>query len=279
MEILIVTYLKDLPFLQYNLRGMARFARGFQACTIVVPNHELTVFENDPALKTARDQIPFPVRVCGYDELPGKGMLHHLVQKMRADEWCPHASHILHLDADCLFWEPATPADFLDADGRPEILAERYRDVRNPVRLCWWQNVQRAIGDVPEYETMVRHPHVYQRDLYRYARSLIRRHTLKFWDDYILDGRNEFPQTFAEFPLLGHLALRDDAESYSLRLYDWKKDALDAGLPADTPFQYLYKPGRDKVVECWSHGGIEGYRQALEAWVQGENRPAYFLKP
>jgi hypothetical protein len=267
-EILIVTFRRDIEFLRYCLKSIVQFARGFSGVTLVVPSAEKGLYDG---------WKPGAVTVKYFDEAPGKGMLHHEVQICRADEWCPNADAILHLDPDCVFWRTVTPAD-LCPGGRPLLVRERYADIapRNPNRLIWQKCVEAATGIVPEFETMVRHPQIHLRGVYAKTRELVETHTGRTFDDFVLSRENAFPQGFCEYNTLGAVALTYYADRYTVVDYDQAAEAREFNLDPSS-FQYLYRRDRDFVIECWSHGGIERYRGLLEGVLQNK-RPAYVLK-
>lgn len=270
MHILIVTHARDLPFLEYCLRSIRKFANGFSGVTLAVPDNERSVFD-----RFAGDDV----RVHYYEDVAGKGMLRHMTIKCRADEIIPEADAILHMDADCMFWKDATPDDFMAA-GRLVMVRERYAECgkRNPNRLVWRDAVQRAVGFVPEFETMVRHPQVYPRDLYRWVRQLVEGTNGQPFDHYVLSGQNQFPQSFAEFPTIGAVGIRDFTERFTFVNYDHAGDARECGVSTQhTQFQYLYRADRDKIVEFWSHGGIDSYRKDAERFLAG-NVPSFQIK-
>jgi hypothetical protein len=48
------------------------------------------------------------------------------------------------------------------------------------------------------------------------------------------------------------------------------RDAQECGVSMKhTSFQYLYRAGRDKIVEFWSHGGIDIYRKDASRFLAG----------
>lgn len=265
VAILIVSYAKDMEFLRYCLKSIAQNCTGFQEVVVAVPSHE-------------RGQYDWvrKARVVYFDEVLGKGMLSHMAMKCRADELCPHADFIWHLDADCVVWSKVTPAD-LFKDGRPVLLRERYADLRNANRRVWQKNVEKAVGFVPEYETMVRQGALHMREVYVVTRSTVETHTGKSFWDHVHAGQNAFPQQFCEFCSLGAIAIRDFRNAYEMVDYDWQKDARECGLSKDTQFQYIYRRERDHLAETWSHGGIGKYKSDIEAWLSGRV-PAYWVK-
>jgi len=263
-ELLYVTFKRDMDFLRYSLKSVEKYAHGFSGVTIVVPESERGLYG---WVKKAN--------VIYMPEPEGKGFLWHMAMKCRADEIVHSANAILLMDADCLFWQNATPADFF-VDGKPIIVRERYADLKNPNRKLWQKAVELAIGVKPEFETMVRHPSVHLREVFSSARAAVEKHAKKPFMDYVLSCQGEFPQTFAELNLLGHVALTQFRDRYSPVDYDPKRDNRECGV-ADGQHQYCYRRDRDKIVEVWSRGGIDRYKSDIESWLAGRV-PAYFIK-
>lgn len=234
----MVTHAKDLDFARFAMQSADKFATGFNEFVLVVPDTDLAAFA------PFAFQSGFVVR--GFPEAPGKGMLHHEAIICEADRWCPDADAVLHQDADCLFTEPVTPADYFVGD-KPILLRERYEDFKQyGHRYGWKKCVREATGIDPEWETMCRHPAVHLARTYRKTRELIEAHTGLGFLEYILSCRNEFPQTFAEFPTLGAVALEHFPDAYH-----WVDDR-STGTEA-----YKYKAGFDKMFSFWSHGGLD----------------------
>jgi hypothetical protein len=267
VEILIVTHARDMAFLRYCLASIEKFAHGFSGVTVLVPEHEKDLFF----------WIPPSVRLKHFPEPGGKGMLAHEIQICRADEWCLNADMILHLDADTMFWRPATPDGFMH-DGKPVLVRERYADCWKSTtgRLLWQKAVERSCGFRPEWETMVRQGALHLRELYPATRAIVERHTGRLFDEYMLDGPNSFPQAVAEFPMLGAVAIRDFAMRYHFVDYDHDRDARECHTGRQV-FQYLYRKERDHLVEFWGHGGIERYRKTADR-ILNSNIPDYILK-
>lgn len=266
VDILIVTHAKDMEFLRYCVRGIQRFSGGFGGVTIAVPATE----------RGSYSWLPSYFRICYYEDVPGKGMLKHLVMKCRADEICPDADMILHLDADCMPWEDFFPNDYKPWN-KPLLVREKYAQLLNPNRRNWQRTVIAATGIDCAYETMVRHPQIHLRDVYRRTRERVQSHTGREFDDYVLSGQNHFPQEFCEFNALGAIALTEFSSHYTITDYDRRADAADCGQDVNGQWQYIYRNGRDKIIETWSHGGVAGYSKLLEDIMRG-NRPAFFVK-
>lgn len=266
--ILIVSCKRDVEMLSYLLRSIHQNVSGFAGIVLAVPVKDVKHFKN----------LPPEVTLTTFDEREGKGMLHHEIIICRADELCPYADFIVHVDSDCMFWRKTTPETYI-RNGRALLVRESYAAIapRNPNRLIWGRCVERACGIVPEYDTMVRHPNVYPRALYAHVRKLVEQHTGVGFDDYVFSCENGFPQGFAEFPLLGTVGLRDFKKLFDVVEYDWAKDAHECAIHADKPFQYIYRPERDSLVEGWSHAGAARYKLDWERFLNGQ-LPRYYLK-
>jgi hypothetical protein len=204
-EILLITFKRHLPWADYCIRSIAKFGSGFSALTILVPHEDVA-----ETSRLTECGLTFPSLVKGYDEWPGKGMIHHMAQIMRADEWCPQADFILHTDSDCIFSEPFSPEDYF-VNGKPVLMHASFKWLINTQQAnleMWQRAVAAAVGWKPSEETMRRHPAVHPRKIYAKARECIEAHTKMPCDDYIKSCENAFPQTFAEFPALGAVAWR-----------------------------------------------------------------------
>ena len=271
VAILMVTYAKDVEFAKYSLRSIKKYAKGFAGVTLVVPRTDRVAFQ------WAQDES-LVAQIIVFDEVPGKGMLHHEVLVCMADQLCPTADAILHVDADTMAWKPFTPEDYAPR-GLPLLVRELYEECgkRNTNRLIWQGVVEKAIGLRPDWETMVRHPQIHLRDVYRVTREMVERHTGKKFSDYVLSCQNAFPQGFAEYPTLGAVALEHFRGHYTLVDYDHDRDGRECALPAGTNFQYIYRRDRDKFVEFWSHGGIAPYENWARNFLNGQI-PAYHVK-
>lgn len=207
MRLFMVTYGKDLEWAELSLRSIKKFGTGFNT-TILVPSQDYEAF------KVLKEKYDFDLR--DFRELPGMGFVHHLAEKCHADLWCPHDEWIAHIDADCIFGEPFSPETFKLA-GKPILLRERYDDmISHPHRYGWRETVFNATGYDCEWETMVRHPGIFHRKTYRTLRNLVElRHGMPFYQ-YVVRQKNDFPQTFAEFPALGVCALEFYGDDYAL---------------------------------------------------------------
>ena len=262
-EILIVTFKRDMEFLKLCLQSIEKYAVGFGNVTVLVPSTERGLYE-----------WASKWRIQYFEETPGKGMMSHELEVIRADRWCEGADIIAVLDADCLFWRTTTPND-LAPQGKPIIVREHYDKVGNPNRHLWRDCVDRAIGIRPDYEMMVCKPPIFHRETFSKTRELIEATTGRRYETFIMSQRSEWPQEFAEFPTLSTVALNYFKDEYTWVDYDKAADKARFGINNDN-FQYIYDPLRDFVVEGWSHD-FNRYHADWKQFLNGNN-PQFYIK-
>lgn len=213
MEIAIVTFARDFSYLEYCLKSIDKFGRGFEVVTILIPSIDLPLLLG----LTLKWSIRTPVRIKTMDEWLGAGFLHHLYMIMNTDKWrCGSGPHVAHIDSDCVFTEPVTPADYL-RDGKPILRYEEFSSLcaRHPAHMEWYTCTQACLPFPVLYETMRGHPEVYHISTYSQARDRMREKTGEQVDSYIRRQKNSFPQTFCEFVTLGNVAMHDQKELYT----------------------------------------------------------------
>jgi hypothetical protein len=260
-ELFIVTYSKDFSWLHYCLKSIQKFASGFSAVSILVPKsdgHALLLMTKEFCGGS------IPIRCLEGDEWPEKGMLWHMAQITRADEWCPDADYIAHFDPDCIFTAPVTPDTFIK-DGKPYLQYERFETigVRHPGVLQWKLNAERCLPFPIHFEAMRGLPHCYHRELYSEARRLIEVKTFRASDDWIFNGTNAYPQQFCEYVTLGNVALQCFPRKY-------------------VPIDNNHKPNPDvsdfPVQQFWSHGSMDSKQNIWVKGVQKDVIPINFIK-
>lgn len=223
VEILIVTYAKDIPYLVHNLRSILKFASGFSGTTLVVPNDEYKLFYG----YTGTCKVKHYERT----EDRSKWQIHAQVQKCMADKYCPDADFILHTDSDCIFTEPVTPNDYF-LNEKPVMLIEEYSRLKGDP---WKATVDKALEIDAKYETMRRHPQVNPRSIYPLMRLRVQgKHKMSF-EQYVLNQRGEFPFGFSEHNTIGAYALE-----FFPYMYHWIDLAKE-------------KAPKEKLRQYWSH--------------------------
>jgi hypothetical protein len=225
--LLWVTYGKDLEWFCFSARSYRKFARGWQAAKCVVPNCDLEAF------KPICDENG--ILLCGFDEWPGKGQLHHQAMKCYGDLHFPKADVIFHIDADTVFAKPCCPEDWFIGD---KILLA-FRDfstlLKKPLypgeemdfqgchglkvdfqrgAYFWKFATDVALGWPAQRECMQCLPIAHHRAVYDTARKCVAAQHDTDFESYVRNCRNEFPQTFCEFNTLGAVAQRFYGERY-----------------------------------------------------------------
>ena len=217
VEVLIVTYSKDLPWLEYCLKCIKKYLHGFQGVTVAYPNQERDLF--------ALLRPKFDIRLHGYDEVSGKGFLQHELKMAEADLFLPNATrYVMHLDSDCMYHKPTTPEDYF-FNNKPQYLWRTWEslissDPRDPTQkvvsdcMMWKGPTEAQLGYHSDAYCMTRHPTIFPIEFYpRYRAHIEKTHNISFFD-YMLSGqKNTHPQDRMDFTAMGQYArsfMRDD---------------------------------------------------------------------
>lgn len=262
VEILIVTYSKDFQWLHYALNSIKKFLTGFQGVTIAHPSQETELF------KSLHNH--FDVRLHGYQEEQGRGMIQHMAKMAEADLIVPAGTkYVLHSDSDCIFKMPTTPEDYF-YQNKPYYLIRPWdsltqEDPRNPGTkvisdcLQWRVHTEFQLGFPSPWYTMCMNTVVLPVSFYKPYRDHIAKIHRKPFMDYMLAGRNEFPQSRMDHTAMGCYAFHHMNDSFH-----WF-DVTSGAYPADRKRAF------------WSHGGVTKDIQAqLEEMLK---YPEYVASP
>ena len=254
VEILIATWSKDIEYLRYNLKSIAKFASGFSGTTLLVAQQEEQLFK--PICEE------FGCSLAMYDRVsdPKYWHLQHQTEKCMADVHCPNADLVLFTDSDCVFTAPVTPENYIiyllmsPKIPKPILLIEEFSRLQgNP----WKPEVDRALGIDAKYETMRRHPAVHWREMFKDFRNRVETvHHMPFFD-YVMRQKPEFPWGFSEFASMGAFCLWSD-------LWKTKYDFIDA----KDEFLYRRAVEAGNLLQFWSHAPID-QPQALPSGGRG----------
>lgn len=248
LDLFIVTYAKDYPYMRWCLKSIAKFARGFNSLHILVPIGDAATLKQIADLKDV--EAIMPVHIHEGEEWPGKGFLWHMFNIMYADNWCIGADFVAHIDPDCIFTSEVTPSDYI-CDGKPYLRYERYDSLgkRHPGAAAWREPTQRSLPFPVWAECMRCHPGVFHMGLYPKTRELVEQATRMPFEDYVKQQKNSFPQTLSEFNTLGHVALECFPGQY---------------IPVEQKTDRVTPD--NKLQQFWSHGLID---HPQRIWVQG----------
>jgi len=253
-EIMVNSYHKDLPWLVWALRCMKKYMRGFSGITIVHPRTEAHLFE---PLRNEFD----PIRLLPCNEPSGKGMLYHMVQMARADQLMPLGTkYFLTTDSDGMMKMESTPEHFAWND-KPYWMYRTWEsltedDPKIPGakvisdNLQWRPVTDYQLGFATDVFTMCVNIQLIPIDLLVHYRNHIESVHRKSFDEFMLEGRNEFPQTRTDFNSLGAYFYRFHRDRF--HWFDVKKPPY----PVDRKKSY------------WSHGGLNaGIEEEIKTFL------------
>jgi hypothetical protein len=226
----IVSFPRDYQLLQWAVRSLQKFLVGDLMICIIVPAHG----ELPPPLPTT----PHPVRIVTVEEPAGKGFLLQMILKCQPDMYAPGFDSYIHWDSDCFLTRLVDASVFTQP--KPVVYHGTYQSLFPKAgHLKLWQRaVQRCLGFTPEHEFMRCFPISFPASVYPSTRTRIERMTRRRFDEYVLNTRNEFPQTFAEFNTLGAWAWIEHRKEMAFR--DWSNGP---------------EWGWDLIHQYWAPGG------------------------
>ncbi len=255
VEILIVTYWKDEPWLEYCLKCIQKHCRGFQGVTVATPHPAMRgVTEDSKFIKPEFfDRMstlgPVRIRAVYYDEVPSKGFVQHELMMARAETIVPPGTkYVLLCDADCMYRMPTTPEDYFWQD-KPHFIIRSWEsltteDPRNPgskvVSDClqWKGPTDEQLGFDSKVYTMCMNTTVFPIDFFpKYREQIKSAHKMQF-DDYMMEGISTFPQNRMDHTAMG-------AYGYNCMNDRWHWFWVESGEYPE-----------DRKLAFWSHGGI-----------------------
>lgn len=189
--IFIRSYAKDLPWLKFCLRSIAKFVRGHEKVVVVVPNGDLKLF-----LDAGIEAIGTAESMAGY--------LQQQVDKIYAYAYCGGGDPwITFFDSDCVAIAPFDLAALFAPDGRPYLLRTPYASLGN--KVPWQPITEAALGFPCPEETMRCHPMTYRASELRAFVEWFRKNRSQSIDQYVSSVK---ANNFSEFNALGSWLLR-----------------------------------------------------------------------
>lgn len=251
------TYRGDYEWYKISARSYVKFASGFARARCVVPQQDFETFR--------RFNEPLGIETVGKEDYPGKGFVRHMILHCWGDVLFPDCDWIAHIDADCIFAKSSTPETWFDSIGRNVVSYRRFEDLlTEPIRpgeeiafmgadglksemnrgqYLWKWATEFALGWGAEWELMQALPLFYPRAVYsRFREVMNARHGN--WEEYVLSGRNEYPQQFCEFNALGEIARTFFRDSFA---WHYLRDNSFSSYPG----------WRGQVIQSWSRGGLD----------------------
>lgn len=222
------TFIGDLEWFKLSAKSFTKYARGWDVVRCIVPREDYKAFEPVCA--------DHGINLWGLEAWPERGFNWHQLMHCKADDVFPDCEVIFHIDADTMFGQPCSPADWLP-DGKILMPFTEYRHfLRSPVLMDemqtfmgltgktidfsrgqynWKHAVDFALGFEAERECMGWMPMVHYRGVYSKVREIIAaRFPDQGFDNYVFNARNTHPQSFCEFNTLGAVAHKFFADHY-----------------------------------------------------------------
>jgi hypothetical protein len=196
VDIFIRSYHGDFQWLNYCLRSLRKYAKGFGKIHLCIPHGDLEM------LTKGSEEVHLVNRWD--DDYIGQQN-----DKLHCDLYCP-ANYIMCLDSDCLLTREIEPDDLFD-NGKPIWLFEPVPSYQTP----WYPIVEEAIGWRPDYEFMRRHPFVFDRKCLREFRQFMFGLHGESLDSWL---RKRPKARFSEFNSYGAWAYRERHDYYSWKL-------------------------------------------------------------
>ncbi len=207
-SMLIVSYERDFPWLEYLYRSIERHVNGFHEIVLALPEQDEKPYKKMYGKR--KWKFDCPLRVVYFEEGELDPHIAALYCRCCADE-ITTGDFVLNVDSDCVFIAPTDPEIYFDLTfGAKPILLYAQFEVRDgkPWPSHWGPCTSEALGFTVEYEVMRRHPAVHYRSLYPKFRSHVESVHSKSFYDYLIGRKRSGlnAPTFSEFTSLGAYA-------------------------------------------------------------------------
>lgn len=195
MTIFIKTYVADLPWLEYCLASILKYA----------PTVPVVIVADYPCRRTMAKWNLSGLNVSIHYVRPTyHGYLYQQEVKMRVFDYVS-SEYVIFIDSDCMLTGPLDQ-NALIRDGKPTILMTPYEDI--PEVMFWKQATDEASGLDVEFEFMRRNGLVYRTESIR-----------AMWNEwssrFMPQLRNAKDRRFSEFNLMGAWCYYHEREKYN----------------------------------------------------------------
>lgn len=239
-QILICTYMKDLIWLEPNLKSLRKFCRGFLPPTVCVDEQDYG------ATKRIIDRVFPEVSLVIKNAKYRQGFMRAQLAMMSCDLICPHADYVYLVGSDCIAWTELKP-DYYFHKGKPAMLynsRKYFEDAQAHAPIQWMDSTAEIVGFPVQGEYMRRLPIVYPKELFAPMRAHVARHHGMDFEEYIY-ARSRAGGKVSESNILGAYAWEHLHD-----LYTW--------VHADgTPEYWEYRNSHPDLIQFWSHGGLD----------------------
>jgi hypothetical protein len=229
VDIFIRTYARDIEALQYCLKSIDKFCKGFRKIIITCPAKDRHLLGYNPK---------YEVHTVQHYQ---NDYLGQQITKLLAHEFSNDSDFIFFIDSDCVVTEPISPKSFMSKDGRPQILKTSYEELGDTVP--WKSITEKALGWKIDYEYMRRLPQMYHREHLSQLRNFLQiRHTKRI-ETYIMEQPHN---AFSEFNVLGAFC-----DKYYNNMYEFI-DTAD-NIPKAVVMQYwshdMHNDNKESMVK------------------------------
>lgn len=186
-DILIKSCAKDLGWLVFSLRSIAKYCTGFRQVVLLFPEAE----------KAALSPLNLTTEKVFFTRDREDFYLWQQVEKLRAYGYT-NAEAITYVDSDVMFTRPCSPADLMH-NGKPTVLYTPYSilvDSSGRPSTPWQAITERALGRRVEFEFMRRFPMTARSYLLYAFDEFMRAQHGKSVEDYVM---SQPARAFSEF--------------------------------------------------------------------------------
>lgn len=233
-SIFIRSYRADRFWLEYCLRSVKKFCKGFSEVVVCLPIGDEPHF----------DQYNFRgARQVWVQDPDCHGYLSQQAAKIEADSHCA-SDFILYLDSDCFVTSEMRPEMFMENEKPIQLL--RHWGALDDNSKQWNGITESIIGFSPVFEHMPCHPMVFDRRTLELLRQVIENTHKKPLREFIKTIKEN---RMSEFNALGAVAHRFQPFLYSWRIAD----------PANDRYPRI-------ITQRWSYqeGGVDRHRAEYE---------------
>jgi hypothetical protein len=226
-DIVIKSYPRDGAWLQFCLKSIQKYAKGFNDILVLWPRSGGT--------------LPLTKEKVVYLDCEENYMTQQIA-KLNADLHT-QADFILHFDSDCVFTKTVTPETFM-VNTKPRWLFTQWGGLEPKDKLAWYHVMARCLQESPPAEFMRKSCIIVPRWAYAAFRGFIQTTHGCSMEDYIL---RQSGREFSEFNCLGFYLWLHHREEI-----EWHDTEL-SGVPNYGDIQH------------WSYAGITpNVRKMLE---------------
>ncbi len=197
IDLFIRTYEKDLKWLKYCLRSIAKNVTGYRQVIICIPEDQAYLL--DGWNLTKEKIVTCPTYKDDY--------LGQQISKIYAYGQSD-ADIIMFADSDLIFHTKTDLSEYMDGD---KIISYKTHYSKVEGAIKWRPMVEKALGIEVEYEFMRRHPFLYYRDTLKSCVGEFRQRTGKELSDYI---QKQPKMEFTEFNYISAYADSINDERY-----------------------------------------------------------------